>query len=273
MEIKMKVCVSLFFILAGVIAFKVFTDRDLQVPVDEQRVLVDSDNHGPVAVVVELFTSEGCSSCPPADDVLAKLDKTSIQGVEIIALGEHVDYWNRLGWVDQYSSEKFSQRQNDYSDAFNLDSVYTPQMIVDGRDEFNGGNMVRARAAITKAAQAPKGKVELGLADGKLSVHVKNLPRLTAGDRAEVFLAITENNLRTDVSRGENSGRFLNHSAVVRDLSVIGQLSPNETTFEATPNLKLAEIWRKENLRVAVFVQERGTRRILAAAILGVLSK
>jgi hypothetical protein len=88
-----------------------------------------------------------------------------------------------------------------------------------------------------------------------------------------VLLAITENNLRTDVSRGENSGRFLNHSAVVRELSVLGELSPNETSFEATPNLTLAENWRKENLRVAVFVQERGTRRILAAGMLGLVSK
>ena len=269
----MKVFLSLFFILAGVIAFKVFTRRNLPLPVDDQRLLVASDNHGPVPVVVELFTSEGCSSCPPADEVLATLDKTPIPGIEIIALGEHVDYWNRLGWVDQYSSEKFSQRQSDYSDAFKLDSVYTPQMIVDGRDEFNGGNMARARTAITKAAQSPKGSVELALTDQKLSVHVKNLPRITAGEKADVLLAITENNLRTDVSRGENSGRFLNHSAVVRALSVLGELSPNETSFEATPNLTLAESWRKENLRVAVFVQERGTRRILAAGILGLFSK
>ncbi|HSE23948.1 MAG TPA: DUF1223 domain-containing protein [Pyrinomonadaceae bacterium] len=269
----MKVFLSLVLILAGVMAFRVFTRSNLPLPVDGQRLVVTSDNHGPVPVVVELFTSEGCSSCPPADDVLATLDKTPTTGVEIIALGEHVDYWNRLGWVDQYSSEKFSQRQSDYSDAFKLDSVYTPQMIVDGRDEFNGGNMARARAAITKATQSPKGIVELALTDQKLSVQVKNLPRITAGEKAEVLLAITENNLRTDVSRGENSGRFLHHSAVVRELSVLGELSPKETSFEATPNLTLAENWRKENLRVAVFVQERGTRRILAAAIIGLLSR
>jgi hypothetical protein len=181
----MKVFVSLVFIIAGVIAFKVFTRRNLPLPVDDQRLLVAADNHGPVPIVVELFTSEGCSSCPPADDVLATLDKTPIPGVEIIALGEHVDYWNRLGWVDQYSSEKFSQRQSDYSEAFKRDSVYTPQMIVDGRDEFNGGNIARARAAITKAALSPKGAVELALTNQTLSVRVKNLPLITAGEKAE----------------------------------------------------------------------------------------
>ena len=107
----------------------------------------------------------------------------------------------------------------------------------------------------------------------RLSVHVKNLTRITAEEKADVLLAITENNLRTDVSRGENSGRFLNHSAVVRELSVLGELSPDETSFEVTRNLTLAESWRKENVRVAVFVQERGTRRILAAAIIGLLNK
>jgi len=268
----MKVLLGILFVLSGVFAFKVVSHREVSVTLSEEQPRVATVNAPVVPVVVELFTSEGCSSCPPADDVLAKLDKTPIEGIQIIALGEHVDYWNRLGWVDQYSNEKFSDRQADYSDAFKLDSVYTPQMIVDGREEFNGGNMARARAAITKAAQASKGKVELALADQKLSVAIKNLPRITAGDRAEVVLAITENNLRTDVSRGENSGRYLNHSAVVRELSVLGELSPNETSFEATPNLKLAESWRTENLRVAVFVQERRTRRILAAGILGVLS-
>jgi hypothetical protein len=84
-----------------------------------------------------------------------------IQGVEVIALGEHVDYWNKLGWIDPYSSADFSRRQSRYSDAFNQDSVYTPQMIVDGRDEFAGGNIERARAAIAKAAQAPKANIQL----------------------------------------------------------------------------------------------------------------
>ena len=268
----MKVFVGLFLVLSGVLAFKVFNRRDVPAPVSSEQPMIAAVNHDAMPVLVELFTSEGCSSCPPADDVLAKLDKNPIQGVEIIALGEHVDYWNNLGWVDRYSSQKFSQRQNDYSEAFNLDSVYTPQMIVDGRDEFNGGNISRASAAITKAAQSPKGRIELALSGEKLSVHVKDLPRITAGDRAEMLLAITENNLRTDVSRGENSGRYLNHTAVVRELSVLGELSPTETSFEATPSLTLSTDWRRENLRVVVFVQEHGTRRILAAEMLGLLT-
>ena len=114
------------------------------------------------AVVVELFTSEGCSSCPPADALLAQLvSDQKIAGAEVIALEEHVDYWNHLGWTDPFSSQEFTFRQQEYEEKFRTGSVYTPQMIVDGRDEFAGGNMVRARAAIAKAAQAPKANIQL----------------------------------------------------------------------------------------------------------------
>ncbi len=276
----MKLFIALFLIVSGVFAFRTL-NRHQAAPA---TVATESESAKPAGanvtpVVVELFTSEGCSSCPPADEVLSKLDKMR---VEVIALGEHVDYWNKLGWIDPYSSADFSRRQSRYSDAFNQDSVYTPQMIVDGRDEFAGGNIERARAAITKAAQAPKANIQLASSQDsnapnsravKLSVHLTNLPRLTAGDTAEVLLAITENNLRSEVARGENAGRYLRHSAVVRELTALGELGANQNSFDAEPTVNLDNGWQRDNLRAVAFVQERGTRRVLGAAVVGLSSK
>src|SRR5271170_8009350 len=108
-------------------------------------------------VLVELFTSEGCSSCPPADALLAKLDRDQpIQNAEIIILGEHVDYWDNLGWHDRFSSHQYTERQNQYSSRLNVDGVYTPQMIVDGTDQFVGNDAAHAQRAIVHAAQTPK---------------------------------------------------------------------------------------------------------------------
>ena len=281
---KMKLFIALFLIVSGVVAFRTLNRHQAaQTTVSAESEAAKPADANATPVVVELFTSEGCSSCPPADEVLSKLDKMQpIQGVEVIALGEHVDYWNKLGWTDPYSSEGFSRRQSRYSDAFNQDSVYTPQMIVDGRDEFAGGNMDRARTAIAKAAHIPKANIQLASSQNleatnsravKLSLHVSDLPRLTAGDTAEVLLAITENNLRSEVSRGENAGRYLRHSAVVRQLTTLGEIGGSQNSFAAEPTVNLDNGWQRDNLRAVAFVQERGTRRVLGAAVIGLSAK
>jgi hypothetical protein len=190
-------------------------------------------------VLVELFTSEGCSSCPPADALLIQLAKTQpVAGAQIIVLGAHVDYWNQLGWKDPFSSAEFSARQSRYSDAWGEERVYTPQMVVDGRAEFAGGN--------------------------RLQVRVEDVPA-GSRDTVEVLLAITEANLQSSVARGENSGRSLAHTGVVRRLEVIGIVKPG-TVFSAEPKLSLAIGWKRENLRGVVFLQER-CRRVLGAAV------
>ena len=225
------------------------------------------------AVVVELFTSEGCSSCPPADALLARLEQTQpVAGAEVIALALHVDYWNHLGWADPFSSRRFSERQGEYAAAFGSEQVYTPQMVVDGVREFNGGNAALAQEAIARAAREPKGAVLIARAPSqaegfvRVSAEVNNFPKPTAGEAADVILAVTESGLATDVARGENTGRRLAHVGVVRSLRPLGGL-PEEpgTSFKAETEVPVEKGWRRENLRAVVFAQERRTRRVLAA--------
>src|SRR5262249_19629413 len=112
-------------------------------------------------VLVELFTSEGCSDCPPADAVLAKLDSQSPAGVQAVVLSEHVDYWNHIGWTDPYSSHSYSDRQTAYGNHFGLSSIYTPQRVVDGSEEFAGGDGPKALTTVAKAAQREKIQVRI----------------------------------------------------------------------------------------------------------------
>src|SRR5437763_119478 len=226
-------------------------------------------------VVVELFTSEGCSSCPPADALLARLEREQpVAGAEVVALAQHVDYWNDLGWADPFSSHEFSERQSEYAGAFGNDGVYTPQMIVDGRTEFPGGESGKAFETIAQAAREPKAEVSLARAAEqadagdalRLSVRVMRLPKLTDGDAADVLLAVTESDLSSDVARGENAGRRLTHVCVVRALTKIGYVSAATPPFEADPVVALDKNWRREGLRAVVFLQEHTSRRVAGAA-------
>jgi len=212
-------------------------------------------------VVVELFTSEGCSSCPSADKLLSEIERTQpVPNAQVLVLSEHVDYWNRLGWRDPFSTHGFSERQSSYADAFHTDGVYTPQMVVDGRAEFVGSNSTNAKKAIAEAAGKPKAQVTITAGD-KLTVSVSQVPGNTDAD---VLLAITETNLRSDVRTGENSGHTLNHTGVVRRLTVLGQT--HEGTFSSQTSAPLAAGWKRENLQAVVFVQDRKTKQILGAA-------
>lgn len=228
-------------------------------------------------VLVELFTSEGCSSCPAADALLARLEKTQpVAGAFIIPLEHHVDYWNHLGWRDPFSSAQASARQNDYAGFFGNRSVYTPQMVVDGRAEFVGSSEARARQEIARAARAQKANAHIapagnGVAENAsrvaFEIRIERLAEATPGDTPEVYLAITESDLHSDVMRGENAGRPLDHIGVVRELRQIGTANAQAlTAFAGEPGVTIPSGWKRNNLRVVVFVQERRSRRILAAA-------
>ncbi|MGH9688263.1 MAG: DUF1223 domain-containing protein [Candidatus Acidiferrales bacterium] len=228
-----------------------------------------------VPVVVELFTSEGCSDCPPADALLKNLEmQQPIAGVEVIPIEEHVDYWNHDGWIDPFSSASWTIRQQEYEPKLKGGTEYTPQMIVDGETQFVGSYPAAAVAAITNAARGPQTEVTItaGQPDGKdaqsFSVSVGKLEGSTAGNTAEVWLAVTEDDLHSDVRAGENAGHDLYHSAVLRSLNKIGAANMNaaSASFTAEPRVKFNSHWNRANLRVVVFVQDKHSKKILGAA-------
>jgi hypothetical protein len=174
----------------------------------------------------------------------------------------HVDYWNYLGWKDEFSSPLFSERQRIYGQQFKLESIYTPQMIVDGKTEFVGGDSGKAAKAITEAARFQKGKIEIVANGDLLSVKISDLPD---HEPATVFLAIAEDDLVSNVGRGENSGQRLVHQSVVRELKTIGALKAEEKSARFEAAVTIRQNWKKENLRFVIFVQENEARRILSA--------
>src|SRR5260370_11523346 len=175
------------------------------------------------AVVVELFTSEGCSSCPPADALLGRLRQEKLaEGVEVIPMGLHVDYWNHQGWVDRFSSAAYTDRQIKYAEKLHVPDPYTPQIVVDGSVQFTGNDAPRARQAILQEALRPAvAEVQITPAgEGKFQITVKAGPE----SKGDVLLAITADNLVSKVSAGQNSNHELHHSAVVREFKSLGHL-------------------------------------------------
>lgn len=212
-------------------------------------------------VLVELFTSEGCATCPPVERNLAALQKEqSNPDAEIITLALHVDYWNKMGWTDKYSSPLHSQRQMIYGQKFKIGQIYTPQMVVDGTKQLVGNKLNDVQKAITELAKIQKAIVELSLAGDNLKLKITDIPK---HENASVFLAIAEDNLTTKVERGENSGHALPHISVVRQLKTLGKVLAQDIEFETETALEIQPDWKRGDLKIVVFLQENQSRRIL----------
>jgi len=212
-------------------------------------------------VLVELFTSEGCSSCPPADRLLIELKHNQpVANAQVIALGEHVDYWNYIGWTDRFSSPQFTARQQRYADRLN-DGPYTPQMVVDGTTSIVGNDATGVSHAITRAAAVDKPvQIELSQNDGQLHLNLRGL----ANASPEIFLALIEDDLESHVKAGENDGVTLHHVAVARELRSLGK--PSGDVWTTAVPLKLLSGQRKEKSQALVFAQDqRG--RVLGIAL------
>ena len=225
----------------------------------------------PTPVLVELFTSEGCSSCPPADALLQKLDQQPVAGEQLIVLSEHVDYWNHIGWRDPYSARFYSDRQVEYAKRFGLDSVYTPQMVVDGTSEFTGSNSGLADKALAKARATTKIPVILSTVSrvpNALRAHLQTGP-LSPGyglPQADVFAAVAFDHAESQVAHGENAGRRLTHTAVVRNIVKLGSIQRDEV-FTQDIQLKLDPGSESHRLRLIVFVQAPGQGSIVGATV------
>lgn len=219
-------------------------------------------------VLVELFTAEGCSSCPPADDLLAQLEsKQPIANVDIIVMGEHVDYWDKLGWRDRFSSPQYTERQREYGFRFKIDDVYTPQMVVDGTEQFVGNDAPHALRAIAQAGHASKVSLVLAkpVVDGQKIRITVSTSTPNPSSKADIYAALVDPADTTNVGGGENRGRELHHVAVVRSLQKIGKLKaldsrPIEATLTA-PHDAIAQ-----KMRVVVFAQSSGPAQVIGVA-------
>jgi hypothetical protein len=221
-------------------------------------------------VLVELFTSEGCSSCPPADEKLSAIDHAGVSGVPVVVLGMHVDYWDELGWKDTFGSPAWSSRQRAYSRSLGRGNVYTPEAVVDGVDEVVGSDADGARDLVRRAAARPKATVAFARAgtsaDGEISlaVRVSHLPSVSPGDAVEVLAALTEGGVVDGVTRGENAGKHLALAPVTLSLLVMGLVNDGGGAVTHTMHLPARSAARA--LRVVAFLQERTSRRVLGVA-------
>jgi hypothetical protein len=224
---------------------------------------------GDANVLVELFTSEGCASCPPADDALRELSRAQpVAGAKVVALSQHVDYWNELGWPDPFSSAEATARQRAYMHLGGR--LYTPQAIVDGSAQLIGSREGALEKAIAAAAKRPHARVELAVttpARGAVEVAVKVSAMPEGAVEPELLVAIAQDRAAIAVGRGENAGRTLEHAAIARSIKDVGAVPPAGVTARTEVQLPVAiGATGAATFTLVAFVQERTSRRVLGSA-------
>jgi hypothetical protein len=228
-------------------------------------VVTANENTTRRPVLVELFTSEGCSSCPPADALLAKLDETQfVPGAEAIVLSEHVTYWNQDGWHDPFSLDAMTERQQQYAERFGIPSSYTPQAVVDGAAQMVGSDGRKLAAAVEQAASVAKPDLAIGevqWAENAVKFSVKG----AANPKTELVAVLAEDSAQSSVAKGENAGRNLRHVAVVRVMAEMGKGADDGRAL----TLKAPSAGKTSStgpMRLVVFVADRHNGHVLAAA-------
>ena len=231
--------------------------------------LASADDPHPHVVVVELFTSQGCSSCPPADRLLTKLGGEKM----VVPLAYHVDFWNYIGWTDPFSSHAWTERQTGYAKRFGLSQLSTPQAVIDGGAQVIGSDETALRAAVAAAAAKPAGEVALVFTPSSSPSNVRvdadvTLPEALRSKKLDLMLAVFETGLVTPVGKGENGGHTLHNDYVVRLLVRAAKLpAGGPEKSKHTETLSLENKWDRSRLGVAAFLQDPATLEIRGAGM------
>ena len=232
----------------------------------------DARSGSKTAALVELYTSEGCSSCPPADRQLSQLRQAVDPAAEVVPLALHVGYWDYIGWKDRFARPAYAQRQRDAVARQGSRTSYTPQVMLDGRDLRGWSDTLQFQSRLREISiRAPRATVSLETRFAGNAVEATlhaTVARPEDWADASVFIAITENNLGSRVTAGENKGVLLKHDHVVREL--IGPLAVDSRdravgNFPIRQNLALAPDWKPSDLSLVAFVQNSRTGQILQA--------
>jgi len=238
----------------------------LVVPVALQASQCNVKSGSTRVALLELYTSEGCSSCPPADEWLSKLSKQGVGPDQLLPLSLHVDYWDYIGWQDPFAGPEYTQRQREIGQRNRLRSIYTPQMVFNGRDfrswrRQNISPLLKEVNAWPAAANLSLGWNDASGESLNLDLNAELLADAGAG--SVLFLAVYENDLVSNVNAGENSGRALHHDYVVREMLAIPFLDKRQ--FSKQLKLAIKPEWKPRNLGIAVFVQNRTNGEVLQA--------
>lgn len=217
-------------------------------------------------VLLELFTSEGCSSCPPADKLLAEIDKKQpVAAAQLIVLSEHVDYWNRQGWTDPFSSHALTERQEMYAARFGTEDIYTPELVVDGARSLVGSDWKKAESAIRESLREAKTPVNVTAKrnEADAQIHV-NVGSSVGRKDAIVYLVLAHDRTQSHVAHGENAGRDLTHVAVAYSIREIAKVKP-DATFDQDIRVPLAANSKAGDTRAVVFVKKEDATRVIGA--------
>lgn len=227
----------------------------------QYSVVANENSDAKPLVLLELFTSKSCFNCPPAERLLNQLESEQpFQQAELITLEYHVDHMDTFSRRDKYASPLFTQRQIIYERKFRTGKLFTPQMIVDGDIQFIGTKFDRAEKAVAKTLEKEKAEIKLSIKDERLHFSISDIPAQLG---STIYLAIAEDGITTR-STDEKSGKYLSNVSLVRRLNGLGRIEANQKSIEMDTNFQIQADWKKENIKLILFIQDNVNRNIYA---------